>query len=102
MSKAFEMLSGALDEAIRDAESPVPVLKRHVASISISPVSHYSADEIRRIRKNAGVTQSLFAKYFGVSTRTVEAWEAGRNKPSGPSSRLLELLQTRKLTLIES
>ena len=54
------------------------------------------------ILKDAGVTQSLFAKYFGVSARTVEAWEAGRNKPSGPSSRLLELLQTRKLSLIES
>ena len=36
----------------------------------------------------------MFAKWFGVSTRTVEAWESGRNKSSGSSSRLLSLLQS--------
>ncbi len=101
MSKAFEILSGALDEAIQDAQSEKPVLKRRKASISISPVGEYSADEIKSIRQSVGVPQNLFAKFFGVSTKTVEAWEAGRNKPSGPSSRLLGLLKAQKLALTD-
>ncbi|MBQ9376556.1 MAG: transcriptional regulator [Schwartzia sp.] len=101
MSKAFEILSGALDEAICDAQNEKPALRRRKASISISPVGEFSADEIKSIRRSAGVPQSLFAKFFGVSTKTVEAWEAGRNKPSGPSSRLLGLLKANKLALTE-
>ena len=101
MSKAFEILSDALDEAIHDAQNEKPVLKRRKVSIAIPPIDDYSADEIKKIRWSVGVPQSLFAKYFGVSTKTVEAWEAGRNKPSGPSSRLLGLIRAKKLALTE-
>ncbi len=41
----------------------------------------------------------LFAQYLGVSPKTVEAWEAGKNKPSGSSSRLLELLDEKKISI---
>jgi len=30
---------------------------------------------------------------MGVSPKTVEAWESGRNKPEGASRRLLEVVQ---------
>lgn len=43
----------------------------------------------------------MFARWFGVSTRTVEVWENGRNKPSGPSSRLLGLLQSNRLSIAQ-
>lgn len=97
MSKEFDILSAALDEAIADAKSGNKILKSETISIEIEPLVDYSADTIKEIRKSTGLTQSLFAKWLGVSTRTVEAWETGRNKPSGPSSRLLSLLQKNKL-----
>lgn len=93
MSKEFDILSAALDEAIVDAKSGNKILKSETISIEIEPLVDYSADTIKDIRRRTGLTQSLFAKWLGVSTRTVEAWEAGRNKPSGPSSRLLSLLE---------
>ena len=99
MSKEFDILSAALDEAIADAKSENKILKSETISIEIEPLVDYSADTIKEIRKSTGLTQSLFAKWLGVSTRTVEAWEAGRNKPSGPSSRLLSLLQKNKLSI---
>ncbi|MDY6294968.1 MAG: helix-turn-helix domain-containing protein [Schwartzia succinivorans] len=99
MSKEFDILSAALDEAIVDAKSGNKILKSETISIEIEPLVDYSADTIKDIRRRTGLTQSLFAKWLGVSTRTVEAWEAGRNKPSGPSSRLLSLLEKNKLSI---
>ena len=99
MSKEFDILSAALDEAIVDAKSGNKILKSETISIEIEPLVDYSADTIKDIRRRTGLTQSLFAKWPGVSTRTVEAWEAGRNKPSGPSSRLLSLLEKNKLSI---
>ncbi|WP_027396062.1 helix-turn-helix domain-containing protein [Anaerovibrio lipolyticus] len=99
MSKEFDILSTALDEAILDAKSGNKILNSETVSIEIEPLVEYSADTIKDIRKRTGLTQALFAKWIGVSTRTVEAWESGRNKPSGPSSRLLSLLQQNKLSI---
>ena len=99
MSKEFDILSAALDEAILDAKSGNKILNSETVSIEIEPLVEYSADTIKDIRKRTGLTQALFAKWIGVSTRTVEAWESGRNKPSGPSSRLLSLLQQNKLSI---
>ena len=99
MSKEFDILSAALDEAILDAKSGNKILNSETVSIEIEPLVEYSADTIKDIRQRTGLTQALFAKWLGVSTRTVEAWEAGRNKPSGPSSRLLSLLQQNKLSI---
>ena len=39
------------------------------------------------------MSQRTFASYMGVSDKTVEAWESGRNIPNGPASRILSMLQ---------
>lgn len=35
---------------------------------------------IKELRTSTGMTQKVFAEYFGISKRTVEEWEGGRNK----------------------
>ncbi len=99
MGQAFNVLSSALDEAIENAKADKKFLKEETVSIEIEPLVQYTAEDIKAIRSKTGLTQSLFAQWFGVSTRTVEAWESGRNKPSGPSSRLLSLLKSRRLSI---
>ena len=70
----------------------VEILGRELkAKLSVTPVGHYGADEIKAIRKSTGFTQAIFAQYIGVSVKTVEAWEAGRNHPEGAACRLLAL-----------
>jgi putative transcriptional regulator len=68
-------------------------LKAKTTTITIRPVESFRSEEIRAIRKNTGMTQVLFAKYMGVSDKTVEAWEAGRNHPEGTACRLLSMTQ---------
>lgn len=53
----------------------------------------YNAKEVQSIRKTTGFSQKLFASYMGVSAKTVEAWEAGTNRPSGTASRILSMME---------
>ena len=58
-----------------------------------APVREYEASEIKEIRNGLGMTQAVFALFMGVSKKTVEAWESGRNMPDGPARRLLAMVQ---------
>ena len=89
MSSVYESIFAGLNEAIEEAKSEEKKLKRRV--VSIEPIKDYSANEVRKIRKSTGLSQRLFAGYMGVSVKTVEAWEAGRNQPSGTACRLLAI-----------
>ena len=66
----------------------------HKKSITISPIESFLANDIKTIRKNNHLTQTTLAAILGVSEKTVEAWEAGTNKPSGPARRLLSILKS--------
>ena len=66
-------------------------LKAKTITLTVEPVESFKPEEIRLIRKETGLTQILFAKYMGVSVKTVEAWEYGRNHPEGAACRLLSM-----------
>lgn len=66
-------------------------LKVKTTLLTVEPVESFKPDEIRSIRNSTGLTQNMFAKYMGVSVKTVEAWEAGRNHPEGAACRLLSM-----------
>ena len=66
-------------------------LKAKKTTLTITPVEVFTAQDIKDIRKQTGLTQVLFARFMGVSVKTVESWEAGRNHPEGAACRLLTL-----------
>ncbi len=45
------------------------------------------------IRHRLKLSQSAFAGLMGVSLRTVQDWEQGRRKPSGPAVALLRIAE---------
>ena len=45
------------------------------------------------IRAKLNLSQSAFAGLMGVSLRTVQDWEQGRRKPSGPAMALLRIAE---------
>ena len=91
MGNVYESIISGLKEAIEDAKSGEKKLKRNI--VHIEPIKEYSAEEVKRIRLNTGMSQNVFASYMGVSCKTVEAWEAGKNHPSGAASRLLNMME---------
>lgn len=48
--------------------------------------------QIKAIRNQSRLSQSVFASRLGLSVRTVQEWEQGRRKPNGPAQALLRIL----------
>jgi putative transcriptional regulator len=53
------------------------------------------------IRANLKLSQSAFAGLMGVSLRTVQDWEQGRRKPSGPAEALLRIAEQKPEVFLE-
>lgn len=47
----------------------------------------------QEIRARLKLSQSAFAGLMGVSVRTVQDWEQGRRRPSGPAAALLRIAE---------
>ena len=87
----FESIMTGLNEAV-DHETGKN--KARTMKITVEPVPRISAEEIKLVRSNAKLTQSIFDEILGVSVKTVEAWESGKNEPIGPARRIISLMQS--------
>lgn len=86
----FDSIMTGLNEALEFEQGKIPAKK---VTMTIEPLPEISAEEIKNIRNELGLTQAMFAAVIGVSTKTVEAWEAGTNRPIGPARRIISMIQ---------
>jgi putative transcriptional regulator len=66
----------------------------------LTPVSGLSADEIKAIRMQSRVSQSVFAHYLNVSPGIVSQLERGEKHPAGASLKLLVIVRNKGLESI--
>ena len=90
-NKAFESIMKGLTESLEYAKGDTSKARR--MSVTVAELPQYHDKEIKQIREDLNLTQKNFAVVLGVSTKTVEAWESGRNIPQGTAQRFLQLLQ---------
>ena len=90
-------------EAVKDALYPRKngVVSKRNQSLSETPVRDMKAAEIKALRKSLRLSIAVFASLLSVSVKTLEAWEAGTNKPSGPSLRLMNMMKDNPDFLID-
>ena len=86
----YNSIMQGLAEATEHAQG---TRKLNTRTVTVQPVQVYKASEIKAIRNTIGASQALFANILGVSVKTVEAWECGRNQPDGAARRLLAMIQ---------
>ncbi|MEA5028206.1 MAG: helix-turn-helix domain-containing protein [Sphaerochaeta associata] len=86
----YKSIMQGLDEAVKYQEGTIHARKTR---ISVKPVESFTSEDIKQIRNRLGLSQVIFASSLGVSKKTVEAWERGKNTPEGPSRRLLQLIR---------
>ena len=66
----------------------------------LTPVQKLSPEEIVEVRRRAGVSQAVFARYLNVTVSLVSQWERGEKHPQGPSLKLLTLVRKKGLNAI--
>jgi len=86
----YKSIMQGLTEAEEHQQGKIVARKTRM---TIKPVVVFSSEDIKLIRHKTGLSQAMFAISLGVSPKTVEAWENGRNKPEGASRRLLEIVR---------
>ena len=63
-------------------------------------VHEMTPQNIKALREQAHVSQAVFAAVLNISVSTVQKWEVGDKKPSGPSLKLLNLVERKGLEAI--
>ena len=88
--RAYDKIMTGLNEALAHKRGEI---KAKTTRMSIMPVQEWKAAEVKQIRQGTGLSQRMFARVMGVSDKTVEAWESGKNTPSGPAGRMLYVMR---------
>jgi len=70
---------------------------RKVEALRLPKRRPFGPEDIRRLRLANRVSQAVFAALLGVGKSTVQQWEQGHKKPSGPAQRLLDLVDRKGL-----
>jgi len=78
-------------------------MKRHqTGKIRSGRVSEAVLPNVKQVRQRAGLPQAEFAHLIGVSTRTLQNWEQGHRRPTGPAAALLRAVSTDPKAVIKA
>jgi putative transcriptional regulator len=82
----------------------VKEMRRHMAGKRVRGVrtTRVAVADVQAIRKSANVSQAQFAKLIGVNLRTLQNWEQGRTRPTGPALALLKIVASNPRSAIEA
>jgi putative transcriptional regulator len=61
-------------------------------ALCLEPLSDYDPQKIRLLRESNHISQAALAVLLNISLSTVRKWECGEKQPSGPSLKLLHLI----------
>ena len=69
-------------------------------ALCLPPVPTYDSVQIKALRAKLQLSQGVLASVLNTSVSTVRKWEAGDKHPSGPSLKLLNLLERKGLEVV--
>ena len=101
--KAKSRLFEAVHETARDLHRLGFIDKRKMRKFDVlclDPIPEYDSVKIRALRDHLQLSQSVLAALLNTSLSTVRKWEVGDKHPSGPSLKLLNLLDRKGLEAV--
>jgi putative transcriptional regulator len=85
---------------LHDAGAIDIAIMREFDALCLPEVPHYTATDIKRIRKTNRISQGVFAAYLNVSKATVTAWEQGLKEPSSMGLKLLNIVDRKGISAL--
>lgn len=73
---------------------------REIEALCLPVKRAFKPRDIKRIRMANHISQAAFAAVLGIGKTTVQQWEQGQKKPSGPAQRLLDLIDRKGLAAL--
>lgn len=70
---------------------------RQYEALCLQPIPDYDSSKIRALRERYQLSQTVLAALLNTSPSAVRQWELGDKHPSGPSQKLLDLLERKGL-----
>lgn len=70
---------------------------RKYDALCLAPIPAYDSEKIRALRERYQLSQTVLASLLNTSASAVRQWELGDKHPSGPSQKLLHLLERKGL-----
>ncbi len=92
-----------MHETARGLQSAGLISKRRMGEFEALcnlDVHEIQPQQIKALRERSNVSQAVFAAVLNTSLSTVQKWEVGDKKPSGPSLKLLNLIERKGLEAI--
>lgn len=69
-------------------------------ALCLEPVQDCDAEKVKALRERLHLSQAVLASVLNTSTSTVRKWEVGDKRPSGPSQKLLDILEPKGLEAV--
>ena len=79
--------AGAVDE----------ITLKEVRAMALPEVKPYAPRSITRLRRKLKLSLAALARFINTSVSTVQKWEQGAKKPSGPALKLLHIIEEKGL-----
>ena len=102
-TKARSRIFEAVHETAGDLHRLGFIDKRKMSrfdTLCLEPVPEYDSQRIRALRDHLQLSQAVLAAVLNTSLSTVRKWEVGDKHPSGPSLKLLNLLERKGLEAV--
>jgi putative transcriptional regulator len=98
-SDAFEAIHSAVEGMFAARTIDKETMRTFDEDCLVIP-RELTAGEIKALREDNHVSQPVFARYLNTSQSTVQKWETGAKRPSGPALKLLSLVQKHGLQML--
>jgi putative transcriptional regulator len=96
---AFEAIHSAVEGMHRAGTIDKATMRSFDESCLTVPTD-LQPEEIKALRESNHVSQPVFARYLNTSESTVQKWESGAKRPSGPALKLLTIVRKHGLQML--
>jgi len=103
VTKRNSRILGEMHETARGLHGAGLISKRRMGEFDALchlDVHEMPPQKIKALRESTHVSQAVFAAVLNTSLSTVQKWEIGDKKPSGPSLKLLNLIERKGLEAV--